>query len=64
MTEIDFWLWQFKGSSEVYIGEVKYDMSGNYSVLIPEKNCKEVTVDINSPEGLLIKILQDPNLKN
>lgn len=64
LKEIDFWLWQLKGSSEISIDNSKYNMKENDSILIPEKHCENIIVDINSQEGLIIKISQDPKLKH
>jgi 3-hydroxyanthranilate 3,4-dioxygenase len=62
---LDQWLWQLAGCAAVRLDseETLYEMGESDSLLVPEDRCAMMSVEVRGEEGLLMRITQDPGLK-
>ena len=67
--EIDQWFWQLSGTSRVNFGDTSnemavYEMDVYDSLLVPGGHYKKIEVDVHGDDDFILRITQDPKLKN
>ena len=68
--EIDHWLWQFQGASNVCLNDCKgenftevFTLILHDSLLVPTFYCKEMIINVETENDFILKVSQNPKLK-